>query len=334
MDFLPSEEEQALQEGIRSYCESRFPASELQRLEGAGGFDRDAWTELAELGVFQLRRPESEGGLGAGMAQSVLVFQELGAALVPGPLVWTQLAAGKLAAAADASVIYGGLDMTTANPEPVLIEHRDEIHELLVLRQEGVFRLESDRIECEPVTTPTDPLTPVHYARQLPTGEQFAGPDEAKRLRLEGMCLVGAQLLGIATATLEIALAHAKEREQFGRSIGSFQAIKHLLADMFARQELARASVYAAGATLDHPEVGDVEQAVCSAKIVCGEAAVKNARTCIQIHGGMGYTWEVPDHYFLKRSWVLETAFGAGEEHALRMADFVAVDSPEARDGE
>ena len=82
------------------------------------------------------------------------------------------------------------------------------------------------------------------------------------------MSLVAAQQLGIAQATLDIALAFAKEREQFGRTIGSFQAIKHLLADMFARQELARAAVYAAGASLDHPEVGDVEQTVRGAKIV------------------------------------------------------------------
>jgi len=87
---------------------------------------------------------------------------------------------------------------------------------------------------------------------------------------------------------------------------------------------VARAAVYAAGATIDDPVVGDVARAVSAAKLVCGDAAMKNSRACIQVHGGMGYTWEVPAHYFLKRTWVLESVFGTGEEHEMRMAGKVA----------
>jgi alkylation response protein AidB-like acyl-CoA dehydrogenase len=115
-------------------------------------------------------------------------------------------------------------------------------------------------------------------------------------------------------------VAYAKEREQFNRPIGSFQAVKHILADMFVRQEVARASVYAAGATVDQPDVGDLERAVSSAKITAGEAGLKNSRACIQVYGGMGYTWEVPAHYYLKRTWVLSTVFGNLEEHEERVA--------------
>jgi alkylation response protein AidB-like acyl-CoA dehydrogenase len=106
--------------------------------------------------------------------------------------------------------------------------------------------------------------------------------------------------------------------------IGSFQAIKHLLADAFVRQELARAAVYAAGATIDQPEVGSAERAVASAKITAGDAALKNARCCVQVHGGMGYTWEVPAHYYLKRAIVLENAFGTSEEYSERMAEWLS----------
>jgi alkylation response protein AidB-like acyl-CoA dehydrogenase len=137
---------------------------------------------------------------------------------------------------------------------------------------------------------------------------------------MEGAVLTAAQQLGIAEATLALAVEYARGREQFSRPIGSFQSIKHILADCFVRQEAARAAVYAAGATLDQPSVGDVARAVSAAKINAGEAAWKNARACIQVHGGMGYTWEVPAHYFLKRAWVLESVFGGVEEHA----DFVA----------
>src|SRR5262249_50633943 len=85
--------------------------------------------------------------------------------------------------------------------------------------------------------------------------------------------------------------------------------------------EAARAAVYAAGATLDDPLVGDVALAVASAKIVAGDAALKNARACIQIHGGMGYTWEIPAHYYLKRAWACENLFGTVDEHADRVAE-------------
>jgi alkylation response protein AidB-like acyl-CoA dehydrogenase len=136
-------------------------------------------------------------------------------------------------------------------------------------------------------------------------------------------------LLGIAEATQELATEYARRREQFGRPIGAFQAVKHLCADMFVRQELARAAVWAAGATLDLPEVGNPERAVAAAKLLAGEAAARNARACLQVHGGMGFTWELPVHYYLKRAAVLESLFGTGEEHALRIAAGLAA-APQA----
>jgi alkylation response protein AidB-like acyl-CoA dehydrogenase len=159
---------------------------------------------------------------------------------------------------------------------------------------------------------------------ELPEGERIAGPSDAQRLALEGAALVAAQLFGIAEATQELATAFAKTREQFGRSIGSFQAIKHILSDTYVRQEMARAAAYAAGATLDHPEAGEPARAVSSAKVVAGDAALANSRACIQVHGGMGYTWEMPCHYYLKRSWALAGLFGSAEQHSERLAGWVA----------
>ena len=92
---------------------------------------------------------------------------------------------------------------------------------------------------------------------------------------------------------------------------------------MFVRQEVARAGAYAAAATFDDPGVGDLVRAISAGKLNAGESAMKNSRACIQIHGGMGYTWEVPAHYYLKRSWVLENVFGTIDEQAERMAQHV-----------
>jgi alkylation response protein AidB-like acyl-CoA dehydrogenase len=320
MDFRLSEDQEALQQGIRSFCEGRVPLEQLAELEQKGGFDRGLWGELAEMGVFSLRRPESEGGVSLGSADAVLVFAELGRCLAPGPLVWSHLAAGLVEGAGAGTAVVGGVDAVGGGTGALLIEHLAYLDALLVLRPEGVERVDPRGLRAEPVATPLDPLTPLHHAEGLPAGERVAGPEVAARLRLEGAALAAAQLLGIAEASQVLATAYAKQREQFGRPIGEFQAVKHLLADAFVRQELARAAVYAAGATLDDPAVGDATRAVAAAKLIAGEAALKNARTCIQVHGGMGYTWEVPAHFLLKRSWVLENAFGTGEEHAARAA--------------
>jgi alkylation response protein AidB-like acyl-CoA dehydrogenase len=320
MDFRLSDDQTALRDGIRSFCDGRVPVESLRELEGAG-FDAALWGELAEMGVFSLRLPEAEGGVGLGHADAVLVFAELGRRLVPGPLLWSHLAAGRVDGAAAGEVVVGGLDLMGPAGGPVLVEHLESLGALLVLRPEGVFRVDPSGLVGKPVGVPLDPLTPLHHVDALPEGERIGSADDARALRRVGAVLAAGLQLGICESTVELAVAYAREREQFGRPIGGFQALKHIMADMFVRQEAARAAAYAAGATLDHPAVGDVDRAAASAKLCAGEAAIKNARACIQVHGGMGYTWEVPAHYYLKRAYVLENVFGTAEEHAEGVAE-------------
>jgi alkylation response protein AidB-like acyl-CoA dehydrogenase len=294
MDFELSDDEVALQDGVRSLCAGRFPMERVRATEGTGGVDRDGWRELADAGVFGLRLPEGDGGVGLGMAAAVLVFEELGRALVPGPLVGTHLAAGLVDGAADGSRVVGVLDEGQA---PLLIENRDALDVLLV------------------------PLTPLHRVTgAVPDGDAIAGLDVAARWRTEGAALAAALLLGIAEATTELSVAYAKERQQFDRPIGSFQAVKHLCADMLVRAEVARAAVYAAGVTLDDPSVGDPERAVHAAKVTAGDAAVRNGKAAIQVHGGMGFTWEVDAHLYLKRAWWLDTVLGSIDDHSEALA--------------
>lgn len=324
MDFQPTEDQKALRDGIRSFCEGQVPSERYAELEKSKGFDRGLWGELAEMGVFALRLPESEGGVGLGYADSVLVFEELGRRLVPGPLVWTQLAAGLVKGAADGSAVVGGLDLIGPHREPVLVEHLESLDALLVLRADGVYQIDPGQIAGERVEYPLDPLTPVHHVKALPQGQKLADAARAARLRLEGAALVSGQQLGVAEGALDLANEYAKGREQFGRPIGSFQAVKHMLAEMFVRQEAARAGAYNAGATLDAPEVADVERAVSAAKLTAGEAAIRNGRACIQVHGGMGFTWEVLAHYYFKRAWVLENLFGTQDEHAEKISELLS----------
>jgi len=320
MDFRLTDDQQALQSGLRAFCDDRYAFDRSAELEKAP-LERARWRELAEMGVFSLRLPESEGGVGLGLAEAVLAFAELGRRVVPGPLLWSHLLAGLVPGAASGEVIVGGLDRWHATNEPLLVEHAEALDALVVLAQDGLHRVDARKLAGAKVETPLDPLTPLLHVRELPAWQRIGGPADAARVRLEGTLLTAALQLGIAEMTTELAVEYAKRREQFDRPIASFQAIKHLAADMHVRQEMARAAVYAAGATCDDPSVGDVARAVASARVVAGEAAMKNARACIQIHGGMGYTWEMPPHYYLKRAFVLESSFGSGEEHAEAVAE-------------
>ena len=310
MDFELTSDQEALRDGVRKLCEGRFPMEVVRGLEASGGVDRSRWGELAEAGVFTLRQPESAGGVGLGMREGVLVFEELGRALVPGPLVPSSLAAGLVEGEVVGSVERSG----------VVVESLGSLDALVVRDEAGLWAVGPSSVEGEAVARPLDPLTPITRVASLPQGEQVGGPEDAARWGVEGAALTAALQLGSAEATLDAAVAYAKERTQFDRPIGTFQAVKHILADMLVRVEVARAAVWAAGATIDQPDVGDPARAASAAKVLADEAALVNGKAAIQVHGGMGFTWEVDAHLHLKRAWVLATQFGSTEHHSEALA--------------
>jgi alkylation response protein AidB-like acyl-CoA dehydrogenase len=303
VDFDLSADQVALRDGIRSLCEGRFPIKRVRE-----GFVRSAHAELAEAGVFSLRSD------GFGVADAAVVFEELGRAVVPGPLVWGYLAHGVV------DGVVGGLEVAGREP-PWMIEHLDALDTLLIVGERRVDAVPAANVAgAVPVQRPLDPLTPVHRVDQLPVREPVGGDDLLARWRLEGSVVTAAFLVGLAQTCTDLSVAYAKERRQFDRPIGSFQAVKHLLADMLVRTEVARASVHAAACTLDDPDVGDVARSVAGAKMLAGETAIANGKTATQVHGGMGFTWEVDVHLYLKRAWVLDTVFGSVDEHADAVA--------------
>jgi alkylation response protein AidB-like acyl-CoA dehydrogenase len=151
----------------------------------------------------------------------------------------------------------------------------------------------------------------------LPSGDTVADATTAEQWRLDGMILTSALQLGICEASVELGSRYALERRQFDRPIGQFQAVKHMLADMLTRTEVARAAVYAAGVTRDGKGDGSpLESTARAAKILAGDGALFCAKTCIQVHGGMGFTWEVDAQRYWKRACVLDTHHGNGDTHA------------------
>lgn len=286
----------------------------------ADGVDRSRWRELAELGVFGPSRPETDGGAGLRLVDATIVFEELGRALVPGPLVASFLA-GDPISDEFAGVVTGELVATLVEPrprQPLLVEHLGSSDLVLVLRDERVTFVDAPVVAStsQPVTEPLDPTTPVWLADRLPPGHVVGDAEQAARWRLVGTVLTAALLLGVAQCATEMAVGYAKDRHQFGRSIGSFQALKHLMADMFARTEVGRAGLHAAALVADDPEIGDVERAVAGARVLAGEAAIANTKTCIQLHGGVGFTWEADPHLLYKRALLYETQFGPVDESA------------------
>ncbi|MET9687410.1 acyl-CoA dehydrogenase family protein [Streptomyces sp. NPDC006514] len=274
MDFQPTEDQKDLRAGVRDLLAGRYGREALRASVDTGGtVDRALWRELGEAGFFALRLPESEGGVGLGLPEAVLVFEEAGRALVPGPLVATHLAAGVVPGAAAGTAVVSAFDL-----DGPLVSHLAEADAVL-----GASRVPTG----EPVRS-VDPLTPLH---------RVAAAGDASAYREAGALLTAALQAGSALRTVELAVRYAGEREQFGQPIGAFQAVKHLCARMLVRAEVARTAVYAAAVTGDAGEVA-------AAKLLADGAAVQGARDCLQVHGGMGFTWEADVHLHLKRAWV------------------------------
>lgn len=314
MDLTLTPDQEDLRDGIRRLCEGRFPMSRVRAAEATEGFDPAGWRELEDAGVFALR---AEGGLGLGVVEAAVVFEELGRALVPGPLVASLLAAPWSG---------GPVGLALELADGWVVSHLGMADQILVVEPARANLVEVHDLPADAVTplAPLDPLTPLWFvAGALPAGRTVASsPDSVSRLRAEGAVLSAALMTGIAGAVQELTVSYVAQREQFGRPVGSFQAVKHLAADMLVRTELARSATYAAAAHLDEglPNPG---RPVAAAKAVAGEAAIRNGEVAIQAHGGMGFTWEVDAHLYLKRAWVLDQTFGSAHDQALVLAELL-----------
>ncbi|MGH4029656.1 acyl-CoA dehydrogenase family protein [Actinomycetota bacterium Odt1-20B] len=289
MDFQLTQDQRDLKAGVRNLLEGRFGREALRAAVDtteAPALDRELWRELADAGFFALRLPEAEGGVGLGLPEAVLAFEEAGRVLLPGPLVATHLAAGAVEGAATGDTVVTAVEGT------------------LVPWLEAADVVRGDAGAATAIRS-LDPLTPLHRV-----------PEQQERPSPEAALLTAAEQLGSASRTQELAVQYAKERAQFGQPIGGFQAVKHLCAQMLVRAEVARAAVYAAAVTGDALEAS-------AAKLLADEAAVRNARDCLQVHGGMGFTWEADVHLHLKRAWVRaelgRTARDAEEELAAAL---------------
>lgn len=320
MEFRLDEEQLDLQAAVDALCRGRFPFEEV-REHAEESLDRARWRDLADLGVFSLSAPGAAPGDGLGAFEAALVVERLAYHLVPGPLVWTALAAGHIAGADSGDMIVTGVDGDRVVDGSASVPFAGDADAVMVLDRNRVsLHHRAELGEVVPLQ-PIDPTTPFARVSGLHAGATIGDATTAQMLRTLGTVLVAAGLAGLADRALEVARAYALERHQFGVPIGSFQAVKHLLADGYVRANLAQASVHAAATLFDDPDTTDRATAASAAKLVAADAARQNAAMAVQVLGGMGFTWDMPPNFLVKRAWVLADCLGAPSGHATTVGN-------------
>jgi alkylation response protein AidB-like acyl-CoA dehydrogenase len=275
---------------------------------------RKVWEQLANLGVTALAVPEKFDGIEAHPVDLVVALERLGRWCVPGPVA-ESIAVAPILLASDvrcAGLASGELIATVANP-PHVPRAVDADTAGLVLLATDIGVTEAEVGERHASVDPSRRLFDV-----TPTGKPWQA--DVERAYEFGALATAAQLVGAAQALLSAAVDYAKQRSQFGRAIGSYQAIKHKLADVHIAIELARPLVYGAALTLaDCPSAGARD--VSAAKAATSEAALLAARASLQTHGAIGFTREHDLSLWLLRVQALRSAWGTPEAHRRRMLE-------------
>jgi alkylation response protein AidB-like acyl-CoA dehydrogenase len=316
MRFAFTEEQQALAGAVRDLLERECPPAVVRAAWSAppGQLGRGPWDSLGEMGVMQVLVPAAEGGLGLDYCSLVLVLEESGRAALPHPLVETAAVAAPLLG----SGLGGEMVGACLAGSPVACAR--DVDRLVVDDGGSLFLAGRDEVVVED-------LPSVDGARRLgsitgiaATAETLASGSASVEAAFDRAALgTAAQLIGLAQRMLDMTVAHAVSRRQFGAAVGSFQAVKHQLADCLTELSFARPVVYSAAYALA-AELPERSTAVSTAKAMASEAALFVGRRALQCHGAMGYTVEYDLHLYMKRAWALARAYGDAAWHRRRVA--------------
>ena len=342
-DLVPTREHTELASSVRALLDKRSDSQAVRNaIEQPGGFDPDLWATLCEqIGVASLAIPEEHGGAGFSLAETYVVLEELGRALTPSPLLASAITGAALLAAEHheplariaegtvATLAWSGITGTADAPvgvtwsddklsgsvSPVL--HGDTAEILLVAAEHdaGVGLFSVDPSASGVSRTRVAGLDPTLGFADLEfdgvEGESIA-LDAASTLAAThrvGTLATTAIAVGCAQRGLDMTVGYSKEREQFGRPIGSFQALKHRMADMLVQVQMSRAGAWAA--VQAHVNgAPNADRLAAAAASYCGEAAMAIAAETVQLHGGIAITWEHDAHLVFKRAQALNQLFG------------------------
>ncbi|NND82418.1 MAG: acyl-CoA dehydrogenase [Gammaproteobacteria bacterium] len=328
MKFLHSEDQLDLRDGAQEFLRGVCTVEKLRELKDAGSADLGVWAALAELGLLGFLASEEHGGLGMDAMGFALIAEQAGYVALPEPLTDVAGVAMPVLNALGRSdlcqSIAGGetrvLTMHTVNPYVNQLADNDK---LLILNENEVRLANAADCSVESIES-IDPLRRLSgVTLDDGVGEVISEGEQATALcdlaLHSGALYSAAELLGLAAGMIDMATAYAKERHQFGKPIGSYQAVKHHLSSAFVALEFARPTVYRASHDLVMC-TANAELAVAHAKIAATDAAMQAAEVAIQVHGGMGYTFEVDLHLWMKRVWALAGLWG-DRNHHMNMVD-------------
>ncbi|MFF9194041.1 acyl-CoA dehydrogenase family protein [Streptomyces sp. NPDC014779] len=356
LDLLYSEAEEDLRAAVRSLLADRAdPQALLARIEGGDPYVPGLWDALAGgIGAAGLLVPEKLGGQGASHREAAVVLEELGRAVTPAPYLTSAVVAtetllalgadegpvaellGALASGERTAVLAvplsaaPGGEPVAEGPVPAVADAA-AADVLLVPRADGLYAVQAAEARITP-RVPLDLTRPLAVvdATGAP-GTRLAGPEEGRaavrRGLLAGAGLLASEQLGLASWCLEETVRHTKERHQFNRPVGSFQALKHRMAQLWLELVGARAAARAAADALA-TGAPDTELTVAVAQAYCARVAVHAAEECVQLHGGIGMTWEHPAHLALKRAKSAQTALGSPGRHQDVIAALVDLPAP------
>jgi alkylation response protein AidB-like acyl-CoA dehydrogenase len=329
MDLTLSPDQEAVRDAIRAVLREQASSERVRAAMATDdGFDPALWALAAELGWLGLTVSEAAGGAGYGLAEAMVLFVELGRSLACGPWLGTVIAAEALGRSAHPLLpaLLAGRERVALVDDPqdrlgaaapvdgeiAGVVDGGVATRFLVLGSRAVRLVDAAAADVASVRA-IDPTRRMSRVAVRGVAAERVSEDAAG-LRARAQVLVAAEAAGVAERTLDMSVEYAKVREQFGRPIGSFQAIKHRCADMAVRAEVARSAVTYAAVALGEG-AADAAQSVPIAKALAGDAAIANATDNVQNHGGIGYTWEADPHLYLKRARLLEYVFGTRTEH-------------------
>lgn len=336
MDFTFTEDQIAFRDSISRFLMTEAAPELLRDIwETKSGRSPELWSKIAEQGLMGLSAPEADGGMGMADVDWALLLQEVGYYALPDSLTDTAyVAVGMLSALPEGNKSRAWLSKIAEGSCRVAVGHPvnptvadAELADLLLLPHATATGLELHLLtpeQCE-----ITPLKSIDSSRRLSKVNWKASDatrvlDGAQGQKVwetageRGALAAAAQMVGLAQRMLDLSVDYAAQRKQFDKVIGSFQAVQHHLADIVTKIEFAKPVLYRAFYALQQGET-DLAVRISHAKLQCSEASWFAARNSLQVHGAMGYTWEVDLQMFMKRAWVLDAAWGDKGYHSARL---------------
>ena len=327
MNFDFTDDQHAIKRTAQEFLADRFALERVRELAESESYDDGAWREMCELGWPGIFIEESHGGQGLGIIELVILIEELGYALAPVPFLSNAAAGLALQFAGTpeqrerwlpgiaSGEARGTVGMLTDGGEARLVPDADSADVIVIFTGAGAFVVERSAADVEPIKT-IDPTR--RFARvRASGGDPLVGDGGDAPYRIATS--VAAELTGVGQRGMEMAVDYARDRKQFGRPIGAYQAVSHRCAQMLLEIEGARSASYYAGWCADaEPET--LPLAASMAKAYASDAGWRVTASSLQVHGGIGFTWEHDLHFFLKRAKVDGLLYGSAGE----LRDYVA----------